>query len=349
MNIKKHYQPLLDLYGVSGHEQAVRAYVRERLTPLCDELLTDHLGSIFGLKRGSAQRPLIMVASHLDEVGLMITKIEANGFLRFLKLGGIDDNVLISQNVELLTEQGPIPGVIGAIPPHIGGGSALTADKMQIDIGAKDAAEAQSWGVAVGTPVAFVNNFYVQKNPRRFVSKAWDNRGGVGVMLEIAEAIQTVPHPNTVALGATVQEEVGLRGARTSTALIKPDLFIAVDVSPVADFLPETGSQTGALGAGFLLRFYDPGNIMPPKLVQYVKKLAEAKGIKYQYFQSKGGTDAVAGQYESLAITIGIPGRYIHSTASIVDSDDLRAVRDIVVEIIKDCSAARLAELLPNA
>ena len=167
------------------------------------------------------------------------------------------------------------------------------------------------------------------------------------IMRELKE--KDIKHPNTVITGGTVQEEVGLRGATTASQMLKPDLFIAIDVSPVGDFLDMNHPRAfGKLGEGFLLRFYDPRNIMNPRLKAYFEKLANEKGIKFQQFLSMGGTDAAAAQFAGsgvLATTIGLPGRYIHSTAAMIHIDDIEAVKNMILEIIKDFDYKRLEEL----
>ena len=166
--------------------------------------------------------------------------------------------------------------------------------------------------------------------------------------LEVLREASQIKHPNTVISGATVQEEVGLRGATTASQMVKPDLFLAIDVSPVGDFLNKNHPKAfGALGEGFLIRFYDPRNLMNPKVQKYLEDVARKNDIKVQHFLSMGGTDAAAAQYAgsgTIATTIGLPGRYIHSSAAMIHIDDVEAVKAMVIAIIKDFDKARLME-----
>jgi glutamyl aminopeptidase len=219
-----------------------------------------------------------------------------------------------------------------------------------LDIGADSREHAKEMGIKIGQQITFVNQYYLTEDGKKIVSKAWDDRFGCGMALEVMKELSEkgIHHPNTVVCGATVQEEVGLRGATTASQMIQPDLFIAIDVSPVGDILNKDHPRNfGKLGEGFLIRFYDPRNIMNPKLKAYFENLAKAKDIKYQEFLSMGGTDAAAAQYAgsgTLSTTIGLPGRYIHSTAGMIHIDDVEAVKDMVLTIIKDFSKERLEE-----
>jgi len=348
----KIYEDLVNLNGTSGHEKAVRKYMREEIKKYTDEIIQDKLGSIFGVKRGSG-KPVIMIAGHMDEVGAMVTKITKEGFIKMISIGGINPEVMVSQNVVIQTKDKEIRGVVGAIPPHInrgGGGDAkLSFDDLLVDIGADDKDHAIDMGIEIGQQINFVNNYYFTEDGKKIVSKAWDNRFGCGMALEVLKEIKDLDHPNVVIAGATVQEEVGLRGATTASQMVVPDLFIAIDVSPVGDFLSKDHPAAfGKLGDGFLARFYDPRNIMQPKILAYFEKLAKDNNIKMQLFLSKGGTDAAAAQYAgsgTLSTTIGLPGRYIHSTAAMIHVDDMEAVKQMVIALIKDFDEKRLMEL----
>lgn len=355
MNVRnrmKTFEELVNLRGVAGHEKSVRKFMREELAKYSDEVIQDKLGSVFGIKKGS-EGPTIMIAGHMDEVGAMVTGITKQGFLNIIPIGGINPEVMISQNVLVTVgDDKTIPGVVGAIPPHITQGQTpkpLSFDDMLLDIGADSKEHAIEMGIEIGQMVTFANNYYLTADGRKIVSKAWDDRFGCGMALEIMKELKNIEHPNTVVAGGTVQEEVGLRGATTASQMIKPDLFIAIDVSPVGDFLPSDNPRAfGKLGEGFLIRFYDPRCIMNPSIKAYFEKLASKKQIKFQQFLSLGGTDAAAAQYAgegTLSTTIGLPGRYIHSTATMIHIDDVEAVKNMVIAIIKDFDSQRLAEL----
>ena len=348
------YEDLVNLNAVAGFEKSVRKYMRAELSKYADEIVQDKLGSIFGIKKGEG--PTIMIAGHMDEVGAMVTGITEKGMLKMIPIGAINPNVMISQNVQVIvSEEKTIRGVVGAIPPHMTRGGKEpkqpTFDDLLVDIGADSRDHAREMGIEIGQQITFVNQYYFTEDGKKIVSKAWDNRFGCGMALEIMRELKEkdIKHPNTVITGGTVQEEVGLRGATTASQMLKPDLFIAIDVSPVGDFLDMNHPRAfGKLGEGFLLRFYDPRNIMNPRLKAYFEKLANEKGIKFQQFLSMGGTDAAAAQFAGsgvLATTIGLPGRYIHSTAAMIHIDDIEAVKNMILEIIKDFDYKRLEEL----
>ena len=355
MNIRKRmkiYEDLVNLNAIPGHEKSVRNYMRNTMSKYTDEIIQDKLGSIFGVKRGSG-KPVIMIAGHMDEVGAMVISITKEGFIKMIPVGGINPDVMVSQNVTIKTKDKEIRGVVGAIPPHINRGNketkALSFDSLLVDIGANSKDHAIELGIEMGQQITFVNDYYITEDKKKIVSKAWDNRFGCGMALEILKEIKNINHPNVVVAGATVQEEVGLRGATTASSMVAPDLFIAIDVSPVGDFLNKDNPRAfGKLGEGFLVRFYDPRNLMNPKIQAYFEKLATKKKIKLQHFLSMGGTDAAAAQYANsgtLSTTIGLPGRYIHSTAAMIHIDDVEAVKKMVISIIKDFDEKRLMEL----
>lgn len=348
------YEKLVNLNGIAGHEKAVRKFMKEELSKHTDEIVCDRLGSVFGVLRGKEDQPVVMVCGHMDEVGAMVTGITENGFIKMIPIGGVNIEVVISQNMEItIDENKTIRGVIGAIPPHISkDNSGATFNDLLLDIGASSKEEAIKWGVKIGQQITPVNNYYIMEDGKKIVSKAWDDRIGCGVALEVIKEAKNMNHPNTLYIGGTVQEEVGLRGGQTASQMIKPDLFITVDVSPVGDFLSKGNpNASGALGEGFLIRYYDPRCIMNPEIIKYFEEIANERGLRYQYFKSNGGTDAAAAQYAgggTLSTTVGMPGRYIHSTATIIHVDDLEEVKKMVLAIIETFDKARLEKILNN-
>lgn len=355
MDIRKRmktYETLVNIHAVSGHEKPVRNFMKAELSQYTDEIVQDKLGGIFGISRGN-DGPTIMIAGHMDEVGAMVTGITKEGFITMIPIGGINPEVMVSQNMLLHTDDGTeIPGVVGAIPPHITKADApatITFDSLLLDVGADSKKHAEDMGIQIGQQITFVNHYYVTQDGKKIVSKAWDDRFGCGMALEILKEAQKSEHPNTIIAGANVQEEIGTRGAYVSSDMIKPDLFIAIDVSPVGDFLHKDHPRAyGKLGEGFLIRFYDPRNLMNPEIKDYFEKLARKKSIKMQQFLSLGGTDAAAAQYAgrgTLSVTIGLPGRYIHSSATMIHIDDVEAVKKMVMAIIRDFDEKRLQEL----
>lgn len=356
MERMKLYEQLVNMNGIAGHERYVRKFVREELEKVSDEIIQDKLGSVFGVKKGSEDGPVIMIAGHMDEVGAIVVKITDKGFLKIHPVGGLTPEVFLSQNMNVvISEDKVVTGIIGALPPHMTRGSegpskGISFEDFLLDVGADSKEHAMEMGIRVGQQVVPVNHYYVMEDGHKIVSKAWDNRFGTGMAIEIMREIQNMDHPNTVIAGATVQEEVGLRGATTISNMVKPDLFLAVDVSPVGDFLDKNDPKAyGKLGDGFLIRFYDPRCMMHNGIRDYFDRLAKENNIKSQYFLSMGGTDAAAAQYSgAIATTVGLPGRYIHSTAAIIDVRDVEEVKKMLLAIIKNFDRKALESVKAN-
>jgi putative aminopeptidase FrvX len=343
------WKRLTEAPGASGFEGPVREILREYISTYTDEIVYDNLGSMFGVKRGDESGPRIMVAGHLDEVGFMVTRISEKGFLSFQPLGGWWGQVLLAQRVHVITPQGPIEGVIGAIPVHM-----LSAEQrnrpmeignMFIDIGVESRAEAEKLGVRPGQQAVPICPFTVMANPRRLMAKAWDNRYGCSLAVELLKELhERSNHPNVVYAGATVQEELGTRGAQTSAELIDPDIFFALDASPAGD-IPGTREEAGKLGGGVLMRLYDPRFVLLPGLRDLLIETCEQENIPYQIYVAKGGTDAAAVQQHGKGVpsaVIGIPSRYIHSHVSIIDRDDYEAAKRLLFAVVKKLDRATL-------
>ncbi len=336
------YQTLTEAFGPPSFEQKVQNHMRYYLNRYADEIVQDNLGSIFGMKRGLSKEPRVLVAGHMDEVGFMVTRITKDGFLRFQTLGGWSPTVLPAQRVEIMTQSGKcLIGVIGSIPPHLLSeekkGKGPDLDSMFIDVGARNAEEVTEWGIGVGDPIVPYSPYTSLMGGQRLLAKAWDNRFGCGLVVELLRSLQGVQLPNTLYAGATVQEEAGLRGAITSANLVKPDIFFAVDVGPAGD-TPGIAEAFGKIGKGVLIRIYDRSMITHPRMREFLLDVAETEQIPYQFFISKGATDAgvvhLSGEGVPSA-AIGICGRYIHSHASIVDREDIEATEAFAKAIVK--------------
>lgn len=346
--IPKIYKDLFTLEATSGYEKPIRDYMEAYMKKYPDyEIHKDRLGSIFAVKKAAdLNAPLVMVAGHMDEVGLMVVGITKYGMLKLQNVGGLNGEVFISQVLNVHTKQGVIKGVVGALPPHLKQSQQTTIADLILDIGATSKEEALSFGVELGDMVLFDNPFFYTKNEHRLISKAIDNRYGCGLALETMRRFSNKNLPYTLVVGATVQEEVGLRGAETAVNMFMPDIFLALDASPVNDMA--SADSLGALGKGFLLRLYDPRNVMHHGILDYFVKLAEKNNINYQYFTSKGGTDAAKAldlKDGVIATTIGLPARYIHSTAAMMDTRDLDAARAMLFKVLSDLTPKKIRKL----
>ncbi|SFB17898.1 MULTISPECIES: M42 family metallopeptidase [unclassified Bacillus (in: firmicutes)] len=351
----KMFQTLTELPGAPGNEHAVRKFMREQITPYADEIIQDKLGGIFGVKKGDPNGPTIMVAGHMDEVGFMVTAITDNGMIRFQTLGGWWSQVLLAQRVQIITEKGPVTGVIGSIPPHLLDESKrskpMEMSNMLIDIGADDREDALKIGIKPGQQILPICPFTPMANPKKILAKAWDNRYGCGLAIELLKELKDVQLPNMLFSGATVQEEVGLRGAQTAANMINPDLFFALDASPANDMTGDK-KEFGHLGKGPLLRILDRSMVTHRGMREFVLDMAETHSIPYQYFVSQGGTDAgrvhTANEGVPSAV-IGICSRYIHTHASMIHVDDYAAAKELLVKLVKACDRSTVESIKANS
>lgn len=335
--------------GISGHEEKVISYYLNFIKKYPDfKIIRDNLGSIFGLKKSkNPHAKTVMIGGHMDEVGFIVSNIKPNGAIQFLPIGGIIGEVIVSQVLEIQTENGPIPGVVGAKPPHLRQSQSTNVDDLVLDIGARSDEEVYSWGVELGQMITFANSFTYTHDKTRVISKAVDNRMGVGVSLELIKHFSGKELPFHLAIGSTVQEEVGMRGAQTISHLIKPDLFIALDSSPINDLLEP--QNLGKMGQGAMIRIFDPGIILPLKVKHYFVDVATRYDVKHQFYSSKGNTDAsrvLTTNSGVLSTAIVLPTRYIHSNAAIFEIDDLLAVRKMMISILSDLDNEKIEYLL---
>lgn len=330
--------------GAPGFETPVRKIMAKYLATYSEQVLSDHLGSIFGVKTGYALGPKIMVAGHMDEVSFLITRVRKDGLLCFEPLGGWWSQTLMSQRVEVITRDGKkIPGVITATPPHVLSleerKKPISLEKMYLDVGARDEGDIEDFGIRVGDVAVPYGPFQELEGGHRILSKAWDNRFGCAMSIELMRELKNQVHPNIVFAGATVQEEVGTRGAATSTNLVKPDIFFAVDVGPAGGDVPGKKDSFGQIGKGVVIRLSDRSMITAPQMRDFLLDTAEEENIPYQiYVSSGGGTDA--GRVHLMrngvpSAAIGICARYIHSHSSIADKEDIEATKSFLIALIK--------------
>lgn len=345
---------LTDANAISGHEREARDVMEKYVKPYADEVFTDHLGSLIAKKVGEENGPKIMVAGHLDEVGFMITRIDKNGFLYFQTIGGWWNQVMLAQRVTIMTKEGNITGVIGSKPPHI-----LTAEQrkkpveikdMFIDIGASSKEEAEKFGVRPGDSVVPYFEFTQMKNEKMLLAKAWDNRIGCAIAIDVLKQLQNEAHPNTVYGVGTIQEEVGLRGAKTSAHLIMPDIAFGVDVGIAGDTPGVSDKDADSkLGKGPQIILYDASMISHKGLRNLVIETAEEKEIPFQYSSMPGGgTDsgAIHLTHDGVpALSITIATRYIHSHAAMLHRDDFENAVRLIVEVIKKVDQKKLEKI----
>lgn len=353
--LKDLYRTLVDLPGVAANEMYVRKYMKEELTKVSERIIQDKLGSIFGIINENVNGPKVMIAGHMDEVGAMVVGITDKGFVNLIPVGSISAPIMMSEHLNIVIEDGSfVPGVVGAKPPHLlrDGVSKQVSDfdDFVLDIGADSKKHALEMGVRIGQQVVFENIYKVSKDGKKIFSKAWDNRFGCGMALDILQSVDKSNLPCQLYAGANVQEEVGLRGAGTSAYMVKPDLFIAVDCSPCSDTF-EDSEIGGKLGGGFMIRFYDPSCIMHQGMRKFIEEVANENNIKFQYYKSGGGTDAAKVQLSEdgvLVCTIGMPSRYIHSSTSMIHTDDYEAVKAVILAMLQKIDFNKIKEIKSN-
>lgn len=349
---KDLFKTLTELQGVPGDEFRVRNFMEEELKKYADEVIYDHLGGVFGVKNGKG--PKVMVAGHMDEVGFMVTQITDNGMIRFQPLGGWWNQVMLAQRVQVMTANGPITGVIGSIPPHnltpAQRSKPMEISNMLIDIGADDKADVEKIGVRPGDSIVPICPFTPMANPKKILAKAWDNRYGCGLSIELLKELQDETTPNQLYSGATVQEEVGLRGAQVAANMIQPDIFYALDASPANDMSGDK-SEFGQLGKGALLRIFDRTMITHRGMREFILDTAESNDIPYQYFVSQGGTDAGRVHISNDGVpsaVIGLCSRYIHTSSSIIHVDDYAAAKELLVKLVKTTDQNTVDQIRKN-
>ncbi|MCM3637207.1 M42 family metallopeptidase [Sporosarcina luteola] len=336
---------LTDAKGIPGNEREPREVMKKYIEPYADEIEYDGLGSLIAKKSGDANGPKVMVAGHLDEVGFMVTKIDDKGFISFQPVGGWWSQVMLAQRVTIVTRKGDtLTGIIGSKPPHILSAEArkkpVDIKDMFIDIGAESKKEAMEWGVLPGDMIVPYFEFTVMNNDKYLLAKAWDNRIGCAIAIDVLKALKGENHPNIVFGVGAVQEEIGLRGAKTAAAKVNPDIGFAVDVGVAGDTPGVTSKEsTSKMGDGPQILLYDASMVSHKGLRDLVVDTAEEHGIPYQFEAIPGGgTDAgsihVSGNgVPSLAICVAT--RYIHSHAAMLHRDDYENAVKLIVEVIK--------------
>ena len=341
LNIMKE---LMEAFGPSGFEREVNGVVKKHMADVADEVLTDKLGSVAFKLKGDG--PTVLLAGHTDEVGFIVSSISEEGYLTFNQLGGWWDQVLLAQRVVIRGRKGDVHGVIASKPPHIlpqeERSKVVEKKNMFIDVGACGKAEVEEAGIRVGDPVVPWSPFSLIQDGKVAMAKAFDDRIGAFVFMEAMKRIkeQGIPHPNTIVGAATVQEEVGLRGAQTIAHIVEPDVSIVLEVDIAGDVpgIKPQEAQT-KMGKGPGLITYDRSMIPNQPFKEFVIETARQAQIPLQLSQvSGGGTDAGRihvdrGGCPSVVITV--PTRHIHSHVGMLSLKDTENAVRLVMELLK--------------
>ena len=335
---------LCDEDGISGNEDPIRERILIEVGSAPDDIETDPLGNLI-MEKG--RNPLglctkIMLAAHMDEVGFRVRFIDKEGYIYFAKVGGITDHGLPNQKVIIGSNR--VSGVIGSKPPHKMDGDELKklikGKDLFIDIGVTSKEEAEKL-VKIGDPIIFDTQSY--QNGKFITGKAMDNRVGCAILIEALWALETkkAKTAHKVYGVATVQEEVGLKGARTAAYKISPDVAIALDTTIAGDHPGiEEKESTAKLGEGPVITISDGGVISGKSLNDELIRIAEQEEIPYQVEVGSGGTtDAWAIQLNQegvLVTTISVPARYIHTAASVIHEDDMKNALKLLLKFIEE-------------
>ena len=342
----KFLERMTESFGPSGFERETTQIVKEYIESYADRIEVDKLGSLIAVAEGSSKKPHILLAGHIDEVGFVISGIdEKTGFLTFNPLGGWWDQVLLSQRVVVRTRRGDLAGVIASKPPHVLSEEerkqVLAKDKMYIDIGASSGKEAEGRGVKIGDPVVPWSPFSIIHQGKVAMGKGFDDRIGAFIVMEVIRRVKEegIDHPNTIYGASTVQEEVGLRGARTVSHITEPDVGIVLEVDIAGDVPGIKPHQAPAkMGKGPGILTFDSTMIPNQLLKDFVIETAEKAGIPYQLSIARGGTDAGPIHLNRAgcpSIVIGIPTRHIHSHVGLLSLEDTENAVKLVIELVK--------------
>lgn len=357
---------LLKMYteapGAPGHEGRVRKLFHEELRDAGPfAFATDGSGCVMVSREGDSPNvPRVMVTAHMDEVGFMVQHITKDGYLRFVPLGGWWPHSVLAQGVTVYNGKGEIiPGCVASTPPHRLSENAATKvmelEDMAIDVGAESREQVEvEFGIQLGDPIVPATRFQRLAHPDRFLAKAFDNRAGIALLTQAMRSLAREKLDNQLLGVATVQEELGCRGARTAAALAQPDVALVLE-GPPADDTPGTAPHDaqGALGGGVQIRVMDPGALSSRRLVDFVIARAKEAGIAHQVSVRRGGgTDASSFQVHNLgvpSVVLGVPVRYIHSHHSILQiTDYLEALKliEVLVKALDSEAVRRLMDFL---
>jgi len=345
-------QALADAPGPSGFEEPVRKIMVERMKPLAEKLSYDGLGSVIAVQGSSG--PRIMVDAHMDELGGMVRRVTNDGYLTMQMLGGWLDQALVDQRWTIIGSKGPVRAITGIRDIHIVPQEERTKvyprESIFLDVGAKNAAEVAAMGLEPGDPVVPDAPFAVMNGTQNYLGKGWDDRVGCAVVIEAMKKLAHAPHPNQIFWVATVQEEIGVRGAHTSSDIVKPEIGIAIEGGVTRD-APGVHLEEAQelLGGGPAIFLYDSSALPNLKLVSLIKLTAKEKAIPLQpdLIQGYGDDSAEMQKSNGGAPTVNmvVPVRYTHSHNGIMNRGDFDKMVDLLVAVLQKLDAKTVANL----
>jgi putative aminopeptidase FrvX len=340
-------QQLTDTPGPPGFEEPIRKVLVDAMKPLAASIAFDGLGSIIATQ--GTQGPRIMVDAHMDELGGMIRRITPRGLLTMQMLGGWLDQALVDQRWIIMGSKGPVRAVTGIRDVHVVPADERThvysRDSLFLDVGAATDAEVAAMGIAPGDPVVPDSPFTVMNGTGNYLAKGWDDRVGCGVIIEAMRRLVTLPHPNQILWTITTQEEIGLRGAESAAAVVKPDVAIALEGGITGDVFPGRAEETQArLGAGPGIFLYDSSALPNRRLTQLVKQIAAEKKLSLQADLVQGyGDDSAEIQRSNggvPTVNLVVPIRYTHAHNGIMNRRDFDQMVDLLVAALQKLDGA---------
>lgn len=344
---------LTEAPGIPGYEREVREVIRRHLQGITT-IEQDRLGSIVCRKDGEASVPRIMLTGHMDEIGFIVKLITDEGFVKFSPLGGWWGHVMLAQRVVIKTRKGDVVGLIGSKPPHVLSEEErkklLDPKDMYIDVGATSADEMKELDVRPGDPIVPICPFTVLGLGKTYLGKAFDDRAGCALFIEVIKSLHGKKHPNTVYGVGTVQEEVGLRGARTSAWVVEPDVGLTMEAGVAGD-VPDVKKEEAQekLGKGPVIIIRDGSMIPNLRLRDLLVETAQELQIPFQFdIMERGGTDSGAIHLHRRGVpnlVISVPTRHIHSHAGILHREDFDHAVRLVTAAIQRLDATTVASL----
>jgi putative aminopeptidase FrvX len=343
---------LTDAPGPPGFEEAVRKVMVREMRPLADSIAYDGLGSVIATQGGRG--PKIMVDAHMDELGGMVRRTTSDGFLTMQMLGGWLDQALVGQRWIIIGSKGPVHAVSGIRDVHVLPADArnqvFPRDSIFLDVGARNPGEVAAMGVSPGDPVVPDSPFVVMNGTQNYMGKAWDDRVGCAILIEAMRRLKGQPHPNQLVFVATVQEEIGLRGAQSAVAVVKPDAAIAFEAGVAGDAPGSRPEETqAAVGRGPGIFLYDSSAIPNRRFVALVKETARAHGLPLQLDLVQGyGDDSAEIQRSNggvPTVNLVVPTRYTHAHTGVINRRDFDQSVELVVALLQTLDAATVARL----
>jgi putative aminopeptidase FrvX len=335
--VKELLEEMIKVPGVSGFEDDIRDCIREKVEAMGLDATEDNLGDL--LVTVGDKGPSVVMIAHMDELGLIVSRIEEDGSIRIRKVGGIDDRTLVGRVVEIKTQKGMVTGVLGLKPPHLMTDAddrkkIMTWQEVRVDVGTRSKKGTEKLGIRVLDPMVFKKDItYIGKD--LICARAVDDRMGCAIILEVLEKLKDAKLPIKLTFAWSVQEETGLKGAKVIGFNLRPDYVFAIDTMTTTDGpgMGETFEKV-LIGGGPAMRMFDNEAIASPKMRKLVEEVAEAAKIPLQYGTGGGATDGAAMQdFGCLMMPIGIAMRYTHSPVEIASIKDMENASKLLVKI----------------